>query len=274
MELERIRKAGGAGIYHDRAMMDRAVVEASPFYQDVCAPNRIQYTTGISVPWNGEEAAICVSFTSAAAPGYDPAAGALLRLLIPAFESGLAHWAHRARRQGRLRRMIDALAAPVLLFDADGEALHRNRALRTLLDAEPAADRVLRAAARLAAEVRPGTMARGTVPEHHVDGGETTYRLHACIVRPDASGPPAVLVTVTRLSLFPPAPVLEQTFDLTPREAEVALLVARGTSNADLAARLHISPHTARHHVASVMKKLDVSSRARVTVVLLGGSDG
>jgi len=49
---------------------------------------------------------------------------------------------------------------------------------------------------------------------------------------------------------------------LTPREVQVALLLAEGLSNSVLASRLEISPHTARHHTQRVLDKLGVHSRA------------
>lgn len=49
---------------------------------------------------------------------------------------------------------------------------------------------------------------------------------------------------------------------LSAREVEVLQLIAAGLSNAENAARLLISPHTAKHHVSNVLAKLGVSSRA------------
>jgi len=62
-----------------------------------------------------------------------------------------------------------------------------------------------------------------------------------------------------------PAPAvstLQQHFGMTPREVEVALLLAEGCSNSTVAQRLGISPHTARHHTQRVLVKLGVRSRA------------
>lgn len=55
---------------------------------------------------------------------------------------------------------------------------------------------------------------------------------------------------------------------LTPREREVALLVAEGLTNAELAQRLYISPRTAAVHVSSILHKLGVASRAEVSGAL------
>lgn len=54
---------------------------------------------------------------------------------------------------------------------------------------------------------------------------------------------------------------------LTRRELEVLDLVARGWSNAEIAARLAISPNTLRNHLSHVFGKLQVPSRARAIVL-------
>jgi len=53
---------------------------------------------------------------------------------------------------------------------------------------------------------------------------------------------------------------------LTNRQLDVARLVARGLSNAEIAARLFISPKTADHHVSAVLAKLDLPNRRAIVV--------
>ncbi|GAA3520498.1 hypothetical protein GCM10022220_71610 [Actinocatenispora rupis] len=59
---------------------------------------------------------------------------------------------------------------------------------------------------------------------------------------------------------------------LTPREREVARLIADGLTNAELARRLHISPKTAAVHVGNILRKLSVPSRTAIADRLAEGS--
>jgi len=53
--------------------------------------------------------------------------------------------------------------------------------------------------------------------------------------------------------------------DLSQRELQVARLVAQGMTNRQIAEELIISRWTANHHVASILRKLNLVGRAQVT---------
>ena len=54
---------------------------------------------------------------------------------------------------------------------------------------------------------------------------------------------------------------------LTEREREVMALVAAGLSNDEIAARLYLSPLTAKTHVSRIMTKLNARDRAQLVVM-------
>ncbi|MEU8815098.1 response regulator transcription factor [Actinoplanes sp. NPDC048796] len=65
----------------------------------------------------------------------------------------------------------------------------------------------------------------------------------------------------------PPAQALAALDVLTDREREVLVLVAHGLSNDDIAARLYVSPLTAKTHVNRAMAKLNARDRAQLVVL-------
>jgi non-specific serine/threonine protein kinase len=56
---------------------------------------------------------------------------------------------------------------------------------------------------------------------------------------------------------------------LTPRELEVAQLVATGTTNRQIADALVVSDKTVKRHLEHIFAKFGVSSRTAVTAVVL-----
>ena len=61
-----------------------------------------------------------------------------------------------------------------------------------------------------------------------------------------------------------PSPELS---DLTERERDVLVLVARGLSNAEIAGHLVISPLTAKSHVRNILRKVDCHDRAALVAL-------
>jgi DNA-binding NarL/FixJ family response regulator len=55
--------------------------------------------------------------------------------------------------------------------------------------------------------------------------------------------------------------------ELTDRERDVLVLVARGLSNEEIAGRLVISPLTAKSHVRNILRKLDCHDRAALVAI-------
>ncbi|MGW2398971.1 response regulator [Kitasatospora sp. NPDC001664] len=90
---------------------------------------------------------------------------------------------------------------------------------------------------------------------------EVTVRLLRMIAPPEPAGPPP-----------PPSPAAAQAAveHLTPREAEIAALVADGATNAAVAARLFISPGTVKNHLANIQRKLGVRNRVGVAAHVWG----
>ena len=59
------------------------------------------------------------------------------------------------------------------------------------------------------------------------------------------------------------------TAKLTQREVEVLRLIAKGSSNADIADRLSLSDGTVRNHVSAILAKLGVSDRTQAAVIAI-----
>ena len=107
-------------------------------------------------------------------------------------------------------------------------------------------------------------------------GVEPTELLNA--IRLVAAGDALLAPSVTRTLLerfavlHEPGPEVRRRLEeLTPRELEVLTLVGTGLTNADIAARLVVSPATVKTHVNRLMRKLAVHDRAQLVIVAYEG---
>ena len=56
---------------------------------------------------------------------------------------------------------------------------------------------------------------------------------------------------------------------LTPREQQIALAIADGRSNRDIAARLGITEQTVKNHLTSIFEKVGVDNRLQLGLALV-----
>jgi DNA-binding NarL/FixJ family response regulator len=109
-----------------------------------------------------------------------------------------------------------------------------------------------------------GFLLKDTPPEQIVEA-----------VRRVAAGDPMLSPSVTRQLIARvqnlggddrAAKARERLADLTERERDVALALARGLSNADIARELHLSVPTVKAHISRLFGKLDVTNRVQIAI--------
>ncbi|MDP4503430.1 response regulator [Nonomuraea turcica] len=97
-------------------------------------------------------------------------------------------------------------------------------------------------------------------------------QLLAQAIRAAAGGDALIAPSITArlLGTFagagPAAPLAQPIEALTDREEQILLTVARGRTNSEIAAELHISLSTVKSHVASLMTKLGVRNRVEIAM--------
>lgn len=97
--------------------------------------------------------------------------------------------------------------------------------------------------------------------------GEDIRAAILCVASGSATLDPAVQHHVVAALASGPAPS-ERTppalpDELTPREAEVLVLIAEGLSNVEIAQRLHLSPATVKSHINHLFTKAGLRDRAQ-----------
>jgi DNA-binding CsgD family transcriptional regulator len=267
-QQHRLVRLSGPGAYHDAPLHDGSVRRGLEIYQDAFRPVGIDRQMAISVPLPLGEAMLLFGYERAEVPDYEGSRHRLLELLAPALEAGLRVRRRLEGLRSGVGAALDQLPVALLVFDADGTEVHRSRAFRRV--AAPAAAAVLAARARRLAGGLCGPVSGDGLPtvQATVTVGPRTYTLRAFRDASDLPRP-GVMVLVEPEEVLPTAAALAAGSALTPREAEVALLIAEGRTDQEIADRLFISVYTARNHTARVLDKLDVPGRAAVGLALL-----
>ena len=98
-----------------------------------------------------------------------------------------------------------------------------------------------------------------TAPRHQLVAGVRTVHEGDALLAPTS--------TRRLIEEFAGAPAAAPALDLlTGRELDVLRLLARGLTNAEIAAELVVEPSTVKSHVASLLRKLDLRDRVQAVV--------
>ena len=103
-------------------------------------------------------------------------------------------------------------------------------------------------------------------------GGRRIEDAHARLRELGAQAPAAIFARRLRqsgvrgITRGPRPSTRKNPANLTARELEVLALLGDGLMNAQIAQRLHLSVRTVDHHVSSILRKLDVPSRAQAGI--------
>ncbi len=204
---------------------------------------------------------------------------AILRLLLPALEAGVAARVRLAGRARMLGRAFDAAGHGIAVHAPDGRRLYANRAWTRLLEREGDRERLRRA---VEVGVRSVATLAGTgaaaapedlgVASREVRTSDARYRTRINLLRDDGlfTGGTVILATIERLTPeTPTAEALQERWGLTPQQSRVALLLAQGESNRGIAEAMGLEPTTTRHYTEKVFLKLGVHSRAEAAATIL-----
>ena len=163
-------------------------------------------------------------------------------------------------------KLAAELRPDVILIDLELSEVDGREAIRHILDADESA-RVLGLTASssdadIAAAIRIG--ARGYVLKHApmIEIISAVRAVHSgnCWTSPAVT---RMLFDQLRSGQIHSQKLQDAALGLSARELEVLRRVARGLSNAEVAAELKISPWTAKNHLAHVLAKLDLSNRVQ-----------
>jgi DNA-binding CsgD family transcriptional regulator len=273
------RKELGLEVHHQNQLYRPGETRHDILFNEWCAPNRLFDTLGMAVEVSKAPipAGINVYHDRPSGRAFGHRGQALMGLLLPAFKASVLSYSNLIRIRESISSLVDHLRDGACIFSKSGQIVHENPSLQNFLatDRDP---QLLRSAIEVAAVSLARTYrSAATADDAHFNRAFQRVRTisnvyEISVTRLGDNALPndvAGIVFVaglpdTELDRRAAADAVKSAFRLTSRELEVALLLSQRLSTNEIAARLGISTHTARHHIEKVLEKTGVSSRSLI----------
>jgi DNA-binding CsgD family transcriptional regulator len=236
--------------------------DRSSRYRDLLAPSGIPFELRAAFVSRGRAWGAVHIARRADQRDFAPADAAALARVAGAIADGI----RTSLRFDAARRAQGAGAPGLVILGATGEvelitppARELIAALRSpvVTDSEETPPTVLLAlAAHARRSAREASPQPGAVAVPSAIGWIT---LHASLPEGGADG--SVAIVLERVASEPATALRLETHGVTEREREVAVLLAQGLTNPDIAATLVLSPYTVQDHIKSLFEKTGVNSR-------------
>jgi len=279
------------------ALQNDADFLKSAIYNDIFRPQDVWHIGGSTVAREAGAAAIFGILRSQAAGAYEKRELDLLRCLMPHFQRA-AQTSLRLNvldsQRKALAELLDRLPIGIVLFDKTGRVLLLNKAAEALIaladgisvrngrltagrpDMTAQLDRLIAKAAE--ASCGCGLSAGGAVALSRPSLARP-FEVLIAPLRLDESfgtrGAAAVaFITDPERKVRPPPELLARLFDLTPRQAALAALLAEGQSLDKAADALGIARNTARAHLRLISEKTGTSRQSDLVRLVLSGPAG
>ncbi|GAB3291370.1 helix-turn-helix transcriptional regulator [Parahaliea aestuarii] len=273
------------------------------FYREFMQPTDLVQILGIDIPRDGRPALFLRAIRSERAAPFGEQEKALFNLLAPHLRQ-LQSWLDQTRQQGFELGIYDGIASRLeiatILLDAGGRILHCNPVARALLSSsELIAERQGRLAARRSGDQQrlqallaecAGTPENSPTlaPALRMETESPNSGLYlllkplpagaeAGLLPPDlipaeasADGPRIAVYISTPEILSPEQQgILQQLFDFTPSEAQLAISLANGMSLEQIAEERCVSRNTLRTHLRGAFQKSGVNQQSALVSLVL-----
>lgn len=289
VRTERLLALRHPGFLTDLDVVTEEEIATLPLYQDFLIPRGYGAGTATTVLVPSGDSVIVHCERARAEGDFGPQVLSALNGLRP-------HLARAALLSARLEmervttttRTLEALGLPAAVLGSGGRVIDANPSLvammpHTLSDqplrlavVDPAADRLLREAVVQSAQ--PQAMPVRSIPIA-ASGERPPVILHLVPIRGAAHdvfvrARFVLIATPVVAQDVPSADVVQGLFDLTPAEARLAALIGAGDAPAPAAAKLGITPSTARSVLRRIFQKTGVSRQAELVGLLAGRGAG